>query len=60
MWARLMPAISMKGAFMQSGIAGDFDNGAWTRHDGAYFNNPDDYFGSDCSGEKSQKELVPD
>jgi hypothetical protein len=55
-----MPAISMKGAFMQSGIAGDFDNGAWTRHDGAYFNNPDDYFGSDCSGEKSQKELVPD
>lgn len=51
-------ARGMKGAFTQSGLAGDFDNGAWTRQDGAYCNKPDDYFGSDGSGDQYGSQIV--
>ena len=39
-----------KGAMMSNGLQGDFDNGAYTRENGAYTNKPDDYFGSDATG----------
>ena len=51
-------ARGMKGALTLGKLAGDFDNGAWTRPDGAYCNKPDDYFGSDGSGDQFASQIV--
>jgi len=53
-----MAARGLLGAFMSNGAAGDFDNGAYTRQDGSYCNKPDDYFGSDGSGDQYASQIV--
>ena len=53
-----MAARGLKGAFLANGSLGDFDNGAYTRQDGAYCNKPDDYFGSDGSGDQYGSQIV--
>lgn len=51
-------ARGLKGALLSNGLLGDFDNGAYTRQDGAYCNKPDDYFGSDGSGDQYGSQIV--
>jgi uncharacterized protein (TIGR02600 family) len=51
-------ARGLRGAFLSNGLPGDFDNGAYKRWDGAYCNKPDDYFGSDGSGDQYASQIV--
>ncbi len=46
------------GAIMSNGKAGDADNGAYGREDGSLTNKPDDYFGSDGTGDQYQSPIV--